>query len=207
MNIAHASRLNGFVSISGTLDLNTGNQSPLDSTNTLVNGGAVSFSASGNSGFDFFTVGDFAPGVFAGLTIADGTLDEVISSPTQFGSFLSEDGNAQLGGNLDITLANGFIPQVGETFQILQTSGLAPSDPRDPSFPPPQPAQVIDTFHTIEGLTFNNGTEKWDIVYKPTEVDLVATAVATPEPSMFVLAGLGLFAICASRVLRRIRVQ
>jgi len=53
---------------------------------------------------------------------------------------------------------------------------------------------ISGTFASIEGQTFNNGTEIWNVVYPPTEVDLIAAPAqnVVPEPSLFLLTGLGL---------------
>ena len=124
-------------------------------------------------------------GFFNGFSVAsNGTFDEVIGGPTSFGTLSAQ--GASLNGTLEITLQNGFIPAVGQRFAIMSTSGFG---------------SLSGTFANIEGQTFNNETEMWDVVYTPNEVDLVA--VPTPEPSTWLLVATGMAALAGSRVYRK----
>ena len=112
----------------------------------------------------------------------------MIGSSTSFGVLTTTNAFSpvSLNGTLEITLANSFIPSVGQRFAILS-------------------GPISGTFANIEGQTFNNGTEMWDVVYTPSEVDLVA--VPTPEPSTWLLVATGMAALISfrSRISRMIQ--
>jgi hypothetical protein len=167
--------------ISGTFTVGTGNLLPLNSPDTLVNAGSIV-----SDGFGLYVGGPPNEGSLPvlGLQVSpNGTYDEVIGGATSFGT-LNSVNPILVDGTLRITLANSYIPPVGQTFLIIEGGG-----------------DGTGAFSNIEGQTFNNGKEKWDVVYsqplEPGTVELVA--VATPEPSLFVLAGLGLLGIVWSR--------
>jgi hypothetical protein len=166
--------------ISGTFTVGTGNLLPLSSPDTMVNAGSIT---SDGQGIDVGGPPNEGSMPVFGLQVSpNGTYDEVIGGATSFGT-LDSVNPVSLDGTLGITLANSYIPPVGQTFLIIGSDGIS------------------GRFSNIEGQTFNNGTEKWDVVYgKPFEPGtLQLVAVATPEPSLFVLAGLGLLGIVWSR--------
>jgi hypothetical protein len=174
-------------SVLGTVTLGTANLVPLDSTATFVNGASTTFQPFfGSSIVVGGLLGEMIPTF---QVLGNGTVDEVISGPADLGvltiSSASAGAYVSLDGTLAITLPNAFIPDVGQSFTILRFS----------------PGHLTGAFSSIEGQTFNNGTEMWDVVYNNAggEVDLVAAPNVVPEPSPVVLAGLGLLSIVSAR--------
>jgi hypothetical protein len=185
MNIANSLTLSGitggFDIDGGTVTVGTSNLKLLNSPNTLVNAGGIL--TAGTAGIS--VGGGLGPLGYGLQVLPNGTYDEVIGGRTSFGTLNA--GIAalpvSLAGTLEITLANSYVPPVGQTFTIINTGGGA---------------AITGTFSNIEGQIFNNGTEKWDVDYvSGTTVELVA--VTTPEPSFLVLAGLGLLGIVWTR--------
>ena len=183
--------------IDGTVTVGTGNLLPLSSSATLVNAGSISNFGSGGVGQSGgVAIGTPPPGPLPGIPYlgfsvgGNGTYDEVISSSTSFGTLTGGTGGISLDGTLEITLRSGFIPAVGQRFAIINT--CVPQ-----SFGCVPVSAISGTFANIEGQTFNDGTEMWDVVYSPSEVDLVVAPAqnVVPEPSLFILAGLALAAI------------
>ena len=70
-----------------------------------------------------------------GFELNNGTYNEIIGSSTNFGT-LTAGPVFSLGGTLEITLQNGFIPTIGQKFAMDGTNGIA------------------GTFANIEGQTF-----------------------------------------------------
>jgi hypothetical protein len=112
----------------------------------------------------------------------------MIDSATRLGTVTAP--ALALDGTLGITLANSYLPPVGQSFVIM--SGDNPL------------STLSGTFANIEGQTFNNGTEKWDVQYTqsifgvaPAEVILTAEPNIVPEPSLVALTGVGLAGIVA----------
>ena len=68
--------------------------------------------------------------------------------------FLDVGGTATLSGKLQLALASGFVPTVGDTFSILEYTSL------------------VGAFSTVEG-TIGNGLI-WDLTYDPSELLLEA---------------------------------
>jgi PEP-CTERM motif len=61
-----------------------------------------------------------------------------------------------------------------------------------------QPGELSGIFATIQNDYFNNGTEKWVVIYNDAGgyVELLATNNSTtPEPSNFLLFGTGLLSV------------
>jgi hypothetical protein len=182
--------------VGGAVTLGSGNLHLLASPNTLVNNGAYA------PGPGTVLIGNFSSPCSAGLCMgSNATYDEVIDSSTIYGDlqvFSAFSGpTLQLGGTLQITLADSYVPPVGQSFVIM-------SSPSSVNF-------ILDlsgAFANIEGQTFNNGKERWDVDYINTydsgaAVLLVAAPNVVPEPSLLVLTGFGLVGIVGWSLNRR----
>jgi hypothetical protein len=174
LNIASSSLAFSAMSVGGTLTVGTGNLLPLTSQNTLVNNGQIAVSG------PYLWVGSPSVPCMCVFVAGNGTYGEVIDSATSFGTISASSLPLDLNGTLDITLANSYVPAVGESFAIM--SGSVP---------------LSGTFANIEGQTFNNGTERWDVEYTSSQVTLVAAPNVVPEPSLVVLSGFALVGIVA----------
>jgi len=183
----------GSLGVGGTITVGTGNLASLNSTATFVNAGSAGIGG-------FVSLG--APSLSFGSAFAVGsnaTYDEVISGSSSFGTLTvsnTPSDPVSLDGTLVITLADSFIPAVGQTFTIITSSSPLCCGPGA------LPVPIVGAFSNIEGQTFNNGTEMWDVDYSRTGyVRLIAAPapLATPEPSMFGLGGLGITSIVLLR--------
>jgi hypothetical protein len=65
-------------------------------------------------------------------------------------SVLDVQGNANLNGSLDPELVNGFVPDVGQSFTILDY------------------ASATGSFSHIQNPVFDHGRKRWSLVYQPT---------------------------------------
>ena len=92
-------------------------------------------------------------------------------------SVLDVNGTADLDGNLNLTLVNGFVPQVGDMFTILNSQGDG---------------------GTFTGTTSNNPDLSYTVNYGSNYAQVLITAV--PEP-----ATAGLIGVCAAVLLSRRR--
>jgi hypothetical protein len=95
-------------------------------------------------------------------------------------------GNANLSGTLDISLVNGYTPQVGDSF-ILMTFG-----------------SLNGIFTSIDGLNISP-TLDWVVFYDPHDIRIVVEdpPVATPEPASLLLVIVGLASLTVGVKLRR----
>jgi hypothetical protein len=183
LNVASSSLAFLSMGVFGTLTVGTGNLRPLTSQNTLVNNGQVAVSG------PYLWVGSPSVPCECVFVADNGIYGEVIDSATSFGTISASSVPLDLNGTLDITLANSYVPAVGQGFVIMSGSG-----------------PLSGTFANIEGQTFNNGKEKWGVQYTSSDVTLVAEPNVVPEPSLIVLTGFGLAGIVAwSRSRRRFR--
>ena len=100
---------------------------------TFYNAGQMNFSGSGTASLpDMFintgtvTVSNGTFAVAGGRNLAGGTLNFGINSLTNYGQ-ISLSGAAGLGGTLSATLNNGFLPAIGNSWQVLSYGSLSGS--------------------------------------------------------------------------------
>ena len=143
--------------------------------NVTMSAGTITPGAQTPSGADTLSIN----GAF---DMTGGTFTELIGSGGN--GELDVDGLVTLGGSLNITLLTGFDPTPGTTYEIIDPSGLS--------------GEFSNT-GTIDGSTFNDGTEEWELVYNPSgDPDGVELeAVATPEPGDISMLSVGLLALAA----------
>lgn len=87
-------------------------------------------------------------------------------------------GNATLGGTLDVSLATGFVPTVGDEFEFLVA------------------ADVTNTFENVNLPTLPSQMS-WSLTYATESVTL--TAVAVPEPATILLAACAMAGLTLQR--------
>src|SRR6266487_3723168 len=102
------------------------------------------------------------------------------TSDGQF-SVLDVLGNANLNGNLDPVLLNGFVPTISDSFIFLDYASLTGG------------------FSSIQNQVFNNGTERWVVTYQSTYAVLTATKNVPDQGSTFLLLTLGLLGLVTYR--------
>jgi hypothetical protein len=85
------------------------------------------------------------------------------TDPDQF-SVLNVLGNANLNGELDPELMNGFVPSIGQSFTILDYGS------------------VTGSFSHIRNQVFDNGRKRWSLVYQPTGAALVVVRNGSSTP-------------------------
>ena len=172
----------GVLQVDGSIHSNTS----VHYTGTLAGTGMIQGNVTNN---DFGTVrpggGLGAPGV---LTVVQNytqtqyaTLMIQIANSSQF-SVLNVLGNANLNGNLNPVLLNGFVPAIGESFTFLNY------------------ASFTGFFSHIENQVFNHGTEQWSIIYENNNAILTVVPNTIPDQgSTFLLLALGFLGLVRYR--------
>jgi hypothetical protein len=178
----------------GTLNIGTGQLSVTNQYNQMAGdvtlrggslqaGGGYSLSqgarlfGTGTITADSLNAGQFYPGGLQGtgqLTVSGSYLQTPTSSlnigiggtvGTQYDQ-LNITGTANLAGTLNISLANGFTPSLGQSFQILNYGSST------------------GNFQSISGLQFAPGL-RFDVQYNPTNITLTVVANSTtPAPAV-----------------------
>jgi autotransporter-associated beta strand protein len=172
----------GVLQVDGSIHSNTS----VHYTGTLAGTGMIQGNVTNN---DFGTVRPGgalgAPGV---LTVVQNytqtqyaTLMIQIANSSQF-SVLNVLGNANLNGNLNPVLLNGFVPAIGESFTFLNYASLT------------------GFFSHIENQVFNHGTEQWSIIYQNNSAILTVVPNTIPDQgSTFLLLALGFLGLVRYR--------
>ena len=172
----------GVLQVDGSIHSNTS----VHYTGTLAGTGMIQGNVT-NSDFGTVRPGGAlgAPGV---LTVVQNytqtqyaTLMIQIANSSQF-SVLNVLGNANLNGNLNPVLLNGFVPAIGESFTFLNYASLT------------------GFFSHIENQVFNHGTEQWSIIYENNNAILTVVPNTIPDQgSTFLLLTLGLLGLVRYR--------
>jgi hypothetical protein len=160
----------GFVLEGGTLTGGGTLEANLDQTGGTLNPGDAPalFTISGS--YDLSGTSPYSPN--------GGTLDIEIGGytpDTEF-SVLDVNGTATLDGNLNLTLVNGFVPQVGDTFTILNSQGDS---------------------GTFTATTSNLPELSYTVIYGSNYAQVMITAV--PEPASGLLVCISSAALLARR--------
>ncbi len=205
MTVQNLAVLGNKLSVAGTLDAEPGTNSTallgdltsrlevatLSNHGTSVLGGTACLGSISNGGSLSFANATPLDGSAGCNPLTDGTLTEIISD-TSFGYINDSAEVVQFGGLLNVSLANGFVPTVGQSFNIIEYFG---------------PASDGSTFAGVRNPYFNNGTEQWVLSYSTGRVTLTAEAVepggAAPEPGSIVLFGAGLVVFAGLRLRAR----
>ena len=128
-------------------------------------------------------VGTGTPGGPGYYQFASGTLGEHIDVSNFGVVVVGNGGTANLNGTLDIQLASGFNPAVGSSYDIITFAA----------------GNLNGTFASVLNNIFNNGTEKWTVIYNNSGgyVELLAQSnnSTIPEPASMLLLGSGLLTI------------
>jgi autotransporter-associated beta strand protein len=172
----------GVLQVDGSINSNTS----VHYTGTLAGTGMIHGNVTNN---DFGTVRPGgALGAPGALTVVQNytqtqyaTLMIQIANAGQF-SVLNVLGNANLNGNLDPMLLNGFVPDIGESFSFLNY------------------ASFTGFFSHIENQVFNHGTEQWSVIYQNNSAILTVVPNTIPDQgSTFLLLTLGLLGLVTYR--------
>jgi len=188
------------IAAGGQINAGPGDYSQEISTSTTVDG-TLTAAAVNNSGIltgsgvingDFNDLGTIAPGdgsvgslEISGNYSQTGFLDIDIDGPGA-ASILNVGGDATLNGTLDVSLLDGFVPTLGETFLAMRYGS------------------ENGTFYDVEGAGLPAG-DFWAATYDPGALYLtVETEVpSAPEPATFVLFLFGLTTLLIVKLLRR----
>jgi hypothetical protein len=147
----------------------------IDSTSTWDVSASSVLSSLANSGMVAFNSPSLADTISGACTQAStGELTILLGGASSYDQ-LAVTGAANLGGILDVELANGFVPTVGETFQII-TRGSGSG--------------------TFSSITTSSAGIAYSVQYNPAYVQLTVTAVPEPAAGSLIVAALmalGLF--------------
>jgi hypothetical protein len=168
----------------GIIDVGTSGSPITLSTGNLTNSGLVQLF---NFGTDetFLLVGTGVPAASGFTEFSDGFLREFIAA-TGFGTIVV-DGHVTLDGTLAIQLDQNFNPSLGSVYEFLQFT----------------PGELTGTFANVEDIYFNQGTEKWLVVYDNADGYVALEAIPTPEPTSLLLLASSL--LSAGYGVRRLR--
>ena len=181
---------NGVLQVDGSITSNTFVHSKLAGTGTIY--GNVTNNSLGR-------VSPGALGVPGALTIAQNytqaqnatLMIQIAGMNTGQFSVLNVLGNANLNGNLDPVLLNGFVPDIGQSFTFLNYASLTGG------------------FSQILNQVFNNGTEQWSVSYQNKNAILMVeshTGAVPDQGSTFLLLTLGLLGVATYQLQRTKRI-
>ncbi len=175
----------GVLQVDGSITSNT----TVHDAGTLAGTGTIHGNVTNN---DFGTVRPGgAPGAPGVLTVVHNytqtqfatLMIQIAGTSTGQFSVLDVLGNANLNGNLDPVLLNGFVPTIGDSFTFLDY------------------ASFTGEFSHIQNQVFNHGTEQWSVIYQNNSAILTVEShtIIPDHGSTFLVLTLGLLALVTYR--------